>query len=185
MWSEPTAHFDDKKLIRIYFSALNVKEQAQLIPFNIVFPNYPQPLFEYASYTTSVGRYLTNGIKIGLKYETTICQVLSIHFFNRAKNDDESINAIKCSLTAMFLRISKSLKNLTITGTIDNKMMFEYLYRNTTITMLGFNNFNSNAIEILVKAFCKNTTLTSLDLFYNVFNSEGWESNNWSSLQER
>src|SRR5690349_8231708 len=67
LWSEPTEHFDDKRLIRIYLSALNAEEQALLIPFNIILPSYPRLLFEYVSYTTSVGFNLSYGVENWLK----------------------------------------------------------------------------------------------------------------------
>src|SRR5689334_23432741 len=63
LWSEPTNYFKDKRLIKIYLLALNSEEQALLIPFKITYPNCPRPLFEYVSYTTSVGSYLDNEVK--------------------------------------------------------------------------------------------------------------------------
>ncbi|CAG8747322.1 445_t:CDS:1, partial [Ambispora leptoticha] len=48
---------------------LNAEEQALLIPFKIIIPNHPKPLFEYQSYNTSIGYYLTNGIKRWIKNE--------------------------------------------------------------------------------------------------------------------
>ncbi|CAG8694535.1 8153_t:CDS:1, partial [Ambispora leptoticha] len=69
LWSEPTNYFKDKRLISIYLLALNAEEQALLIPFKIILPNYPRPLFEYESYATTVGSYFADGVKNWLKNE--------------------------------------------------------------------------------------------------------------------
>ncbi|KAF0556982.1 f-box domain-containing protein [Gigaspora margarita] len=129
LWSEPTDCSVDKRLIRIYLLSLNVEEQTLLIPFNIILPNYSKPLFEYASYTKSVGFCLHDGVKNWLNDEGYID--------NYKRNRNEPVNAVKCSLIAMFLRTSKKLKILEINGTICNKMISNYLYRNTTISYLN------------------------------------------------
>src|SRR5690349_10953692 len=58
LWSKPTNYFNDERLIRIYLLALNTEEQALLVPFKIILPKYAKPLFEYESYTKSVGSKL-------------------------------------------------------------------------------------------------------------------------------
>ncbi|KAF0356588.1 f-box domain-containing protein [Gigaspora margarita] len=58
LWNEPTEYFNDKRLIRTYVLLLNAEEQTLLIPFEIIIPNYPKPLFEYTRYATSIGIYL-------------------------------------------------------------------------------------------------------------------------------
>ncbi|KAF0374541.1 protein NLRC3-like [Gigaspora margarita] len=149
-----------------------------MIPFETIRPNYVKPLFEYTSFTISVGDCLYNGIDYYFSEEDTFI-----------------INAVKCSLIAMFLRSSKKLKNLSINfdGIIQEKTIKD-LCRNTTIVSLSINNtykehFGSEIIEIinenatitslkllgnhlgfegncvLAEALCKNTTLTSLVLF--------------------
>src|SRR5260364_52237 len=62
LWSEPTHHFEDIRLIRIFLLTLNAEEQGLLIPFKITLPSFPKPLFEYTSYITSVNNYLYDGI---------------------------------------------------------------------------------------------------------------------------
>ncbi|CAG8731455.1 800_t:CDS:2, partial [Ambispora leptoticha] len=84
--------------------ALNAEEQALLIPFKIVLPNYPRPLFEYESYTTSIRFYLNNGIQNWLENEG----------YNVEEYKDELANTIGCTLIVMFLRASKSLKCLEL-----------------------------------------------------------------------
>ncbi|RIB27383.1 hypothetical protein C2G38_2240173 [Gigaspora rosea] len=109
-----------------YISTLNDEEQA-LIPFKINPLNYIKPLFEYTSYTTSVGYYLLDGVQDLFSEEDTIF-----------------INAVRCSLVKMLLRTSRKLKNLTIRfdGVIRDKTIKE-LCRNTTIVSLSIDNMNN------------------------------------------
>src|SRR5690242_17507093 len=62
LWSKPIDHSCSGKLIRTCLSLLNYEEQALLIPFRIILPTYPKPLFEYTSYATSSSYYLEDGI---------------------------------------------------------------------------------------------------------------------------
>ncbi|KAF0512846.1 f-box domain-containing protein [Gigaspora margarita] len=128
LWSEPIKHVDDKRLIKIYLSELNAKEQASLIPFNIFLPNYPKPLFDYASYTTTVGFHLTDGILSWLNNEG-----LGEIIYDIIETEVEF--AIKCSLISMFLRKNEKLKHLEIKGNI-NMMILEGLRINNTVTYL-------------------------------------------------
>ncbi|KAF0488613.1 hypothetical protein F8M41_022240 [Gigaspora margarita] len=140
LWSEPTVHFGNRKLIKIFLLTLNTEEQTSLIPFKIAFQNYQKPLFEYTSYITSVSDCLYNGIKNWLRHE-------------RHEIDCRLENAIKCSLISMFLRTSKNLKCLSLNGFNYNNIVFETLYKNTTIISIHYytnDGFKFKAIEVLV-----------------------------------
>ncbi|KAF0532299.1 f-box domain-containing protein [Gigaspora margarita] len=70
LWSKPLDDFRDARIINIYLLALNVEEQVQLIPFKIMLPNDPNPLFDYTTYTTSIVDYhLCRGIGYWLNNE--------------------------------------------------------------------------------------------------------------------
>ncbi|KAF0532300.1 f-box domain-containing protein [Gigaspora margarita] len=70
LWSKPLDDFRDARIINIYLLALNVEEQVQSIPFKIMLPTDPKPLFDYTSYTTSIDDYhLCKGITCWLNYE--------------------------------------------------------------------------------------------------------------------
>ncbi|KAF0333012.1 small GTP-binding protein, partial [Gigaspora margarita] len=171
-------YFGDKRVIRIYLFALNVEEQALLIPFNIILPkNYPKPLFEYSTYTTSIGFYLTEGIEnwlIDEGYGTDNSHYSIIIDYERVDDDDEPVNAVKCSLIKMLLRTSKKIKYFSLTKT-NNKLIFENLYTNTTITELSIEDihFDSAEIKELMEYISKNTILTFLDLSNNYLGPEG------------
>ncbi|KAF0506044.1 f-box domain-containing protein [Gigaspora margarita] len=151
LWSRPTDDFGDKRIIRIYLFALNVEEQALLIPFNIILPkNYPKPLFEYSTYTTSIGFYLTEGIEnwlIDEGYGTDKSHYSIIIDYERVDDDDEPVSAVKCSLIKMLLRTSKKIKYFSLTKT-NNKLIFENLYANTTITELSIEDIHFDSAEI-------------------------------------
>ncbi|KAF0556219.1 nucleotide-binding oligomerization domain-containing protein 2-like [Gigaspora margarita] len=168
LWREPLKEFDDKRLIRIYLSALNSKEQASLIPFKIILPIYPRPLFDYASYTTYVGLNFCNGIINWLNSERHDIIIESRRY------EDKVETAIKCSLIAMFLRKSKRLKYLEYEGII-NKMIFENLRMNNTVIKLDLclDNLDFENTKELSKFIIENTTLINLELSSNYFGPEG------------
>ncbi|KAF0525837.1 hypothetical protein F8M41_014328 [Gigaspora margarita] len=159
LWSESEHHFHDEKLIRTLLLMLNAEEQTLLIPFKISIPSNPNPLFEYSSYIISV----TNGLHDGIRNW--------VPPYERYEFGYETENAIKCSLIAMFLRTGKNLKYLNIDNTICNQIIFENLYKNTTITSIELCNISSDskpkAIGVLTNVLCENSTLTSLDLRRN------------------
>ncbi|KAF0408126.1 f-box domain-containing protein [Gigaspora margarita] len=159
LWSEPSRDFSDPRLIKIYLLALNVEERARLTPFKIIFPNYPRPLFDYSTFTTHVGD-LYDGIKYWLDERR--------EKDNYCTQDDESANAVYDSLVTMFLRTSKKLKYLTLNRAF-NKIIFEDLCINTTITCLNFRSgyLDSKVIQRLNDIFIKNTTLSFLNLSHN------------------
>ncbi|KAF0470705.1 RNI-like protein [Gigaspora margarita] len=180
LWSEPTKYFDDLRLVRIYLSALNAEEQALLIPFDIVLPNYSSPLFEYSSFATYVGFYFVDRDTDGVK--NWLCKegYEDVHMNNDYNyyddysyynydyhNFNEKANAIKYSLISMFLRTSKKLKHLNVNEPIYNKILIEKLQKNTTITSLKLRINNLESIELLSEFIDKNTTLTSLDISRN------------------
>ncbi|KAF0532412.1 f-box domain-containing protein [Gigaspora margarita] len=118
LWRQPTVHFDDRRLIRMYLLELNSEEQASIVPFKIILPVDPKPLFEYTSFTTSVGFCLDDGVKnwlIDEGYRTD-------RFHDSDDDYDEPVNAIICSLIVMLLRTSNNLKHLRFNGSICNKM---------------------------------------------------------------
>ncbi|KAF0374543.1 f-box domain-containing protein [Gigaspora margarita] len=154
LWSEPTVRFSSLSITSVFLSTLNDEEQA-MIPFETILPNYVKPLFEYTSFTISVGDRLYDGIDYYFSEENT--------FFK---------NAVKCSLISMFLRTSKILKNLSIkfNGIIQDKIIKD-LCRNTTIVSLNIDKklFSSEVIEIINE----NVTITSLKLLGNHLSFEG------------
>ncbi|KAF0528463.1 f-box domain-containing protein [Gigaspora margarita] len=157
LWSEPTIHFSDIRLIKIFLLMLNAKEQALLIPFKINLPNYQKLLFDYTSYTVSIGYGLHNGI---VNYLLQIKQIE-----NRMR--DISVITVKCSLIAMFLRTSKKLKYLKTGNIIYNRIILENLCQNTTVISMDYSSNDDSefeVIEAIAKILCKNTTLTSLNL---------------------
>ncbi|KAF0405446.1 f-box domain-containing protein [Gigaspora margarita] len=166
LWSEPRHHFKNEKLIRVLFLTLNSEEQTLLIPFKINLPNHPKPLFEYTNYITSINYYFYDGIRNWLTYK---------------KRELEKV--VICSLIAMFLRTSNSLKYLYLDDEIFcNQLVFENLYENTTVTSIDLYHeyninygFKSKAIDALVKILCKNSTLTSLKLISILLGIKGME----------
>ncbi|KAF0501624.1 f-box domain-containing protein [Gigaspora margarita] len=168
LWNEPTKYSKDRRLIKIYLSALNAEEQALLVPFNINFPNCPRPLFEYASYTKSVGFFLPAGVKNWLDVEGSRDSQL---------NKRIPVEAIKYALIKMFLRTSKNLKCLTLSGVI-NKAILESLYMKNTIIDLSLLHiyFDCNEIELLMKIISKSTKLDYLSLSYNQLGFKGMEA---------
>ncbi|RIB29848.1 hypothetical protein C2G38_908963 [Gigaspora rosea] len=169
LWSNMTSKLNRKKIINTCLLTLNAEEQALLIPFKIPLPNYPKPLFEYTSYTTSIDSSLNCGV---------------VNWLN--KNGHEEIqdrwdsnfnyivNAVKYSLITMFLRTNKRLEYLEIVGFIDsnNKLIFKNLCRNNTIISLYLYN-NRVDSEGIAEIFEKNTTLTSLNIKSKKFDLNG------------
>ncbi|KAF0522456.1 hypothetical protein F8M41_015559 [Gigaspora margarita] len=160
LWSNPRHHFFDIRLIEILLLTLNAEEQAQLDPFKITFPSHPKPLFEYTSYITSVDHYLYNGVRNWIHYKR--------YEINIGREIEE---AVKCSLIAMFLRTSKSLKDLNLDEIICNPIILENLYKNTTVSSVDFHpsvyiadDCKYKAIDGLVKILYKSSTLISLKL---------------------
>ncbi|KAF0467196.1 f-box domain-containing protein [Gigaspora margarita] len=135
LWSEP--RYYDRRLIRTCLLSLNAEEQALFIPFKIMLPNEPKPLFEYTSYITSINYYLNDGIKNWLKYEG--CKVPE--------------DAVKYSLIAMFLRTSKKLKYLTTFNYDDiAELLIDVLYKNTAIITLNLNGNQLDKAKALAEA---------------------------------
>ncbi|KAF0562126.1 RNI-like protein [Gigaspora margarita] len=179
LWSEPTKYFDDLRLIRAYLLALNVKEQALLIPLSINLPNYQKPLFEYPSFTTYVGFYLvdrkTDGVKNWLYREGYEENYINDDYYYDGYNyyDDHSycnfdyqefnehVNTVKRSLIVMFLRTA----------------LAKTLYKNTTLTSLSIrhNYLGSEGVKALARALYKNNTLKSLDNGRNHIKFKGVE----------
>ncbi|RIB11975.1 hypothetical protein C2G38_2042214 [Gigaspora rosea] len=158
LWSEPGQNLKDQRLIRTFILMLNAEEQTLLIPFKITFLRHPKPLFEYTRYIISINSHFYIGIKNWLPY-------------NRHEIRSELENAVKCSLIKMLLRTSKCLKYLYLDEIICNPLIFENLYKNSTIISIDLcltynisNNFKSKAIDGLIKILNKNSTLTSLNL---------------------
>ncbi|KAF0542487.1 f-box domain-containing protein [Gigaspora margarita] len=123
LWSDSKLPFKDIRLIEIFILALNVQEQALLIPFKIILPSHPKPLFEYTNYITSINGDIYDGIRNWFHfggYETKWLE-----------------NSIKCSLIAMFLRTSKKLKFICLDELICNQIISENLSENTTITSIN------------------------------------------------
>ncbi|KAF0552384.1 hypothetical protein F8M41_021924 [Gigaspora margarita] len=135
LWSKPALY--DKRFIRICILSLNLKEQAQLIPFNINLPNNPTPLFEYTSYISHLTSFHDN-LELGIKrwLETDSHPPTSKSFTLKS--------AIKCSLITMFLRTSGRLKYLSFSGSIYNKsMVIEHICNTLTYLSLQYNCLNS------------------------------------------
>ncbi|KAF0451428.1 RNI-like protein [Gigaspora margarita] len=196
LWRNPTDHFIDKRVLKLCLSTLNDKEQTRLIPFKLNLPKFPNKLFEYTSYATSVESYRFNQPIInwlrGKEFKSMYRSLIIVD-----GNYYLPIMVVKFSLIEMFLRTCKKLKLLNFDGIIFDKTIFNNLYGNATITSLEFRarKSNSEAIEILVEiirknfikylnlsdnkdfnseewnaiaeAFHQNTTITSLDLSYN------------------
>ncbi|KAF0549635.1 f-box domain-containing protein [Gigaspora margarita] len=160
LWSEPTNHCSDGRLIRIFLLGLNAKEQALLIPFQIILPNCPRPLFEYSSYTKSVGIHFPRAI---LKW---FCDEGSIFC---EKVDRKPLHAIKYSLVSMFLRTCENLKCLKLRYVGINNTIIEGLNMNNTITHLSFDDIylHYKDITILMEIISKKNTLVDLSLSYN------------------
>ncbi|KAF0412367.1 hypothetical protein F8M41_007938 [Gigaspora margarita] len=100
LWSKP--NFTLYGVINTCLLTLNAEEQALLIPFNTILPDYQNQnlLFEYTSYVTSVASYcLFNGIEYWLN-----CLGYEAH--------DSHLEAITCSLIAMFIRTKILLLSL-------------------------------------------------------------------------
>ncbi|KAF0536908.1 hypothetical protein F8M41_008844 [Gigaspora margarita] len=134
---------------------LNAEKQALLIPFKIVLPNHPKPLFKYTSYITSVNCYLSEGVRNWYRNES--------HYILQ-----ELEYAVEGSLICMFLRTSKNLKFLSLNVIICNQIIFKNLNGNTVVISVDLYNINSGfkykVIDGLVKFLNKNSTLTSLNL---------------------
>ncbi|KAF0470602.1 f-box domain-containing protein [Gigaspora margarita] len=162
LWSEPTDSIENSKLIRTCLLILNSEEQAQLIPFKIILPTCPKPLFEYTNYTTSCGYSLNDGIINWLNENYLYKGVYDEDDYNY----DELVSAVKCSLISMFLRTSRGLKCLCVKGIIYNREI-KNLYKNTTITTLKFyfNRVDYEGIKALADTISKNTSLTSLSIY--------------------
>ncbi|KAF0547681.1 f-box domain-containing protein [Gigaspora margarita] len=113
LWSKPLKDFSDARIIRIYLSLLNIEEQVSLIPFDIILPNGPKPLINYASFTVSYeNSHLNESIEYWIEKEGRGSRNFS--YF-----DDEYYSVtqtIKCSLIAMLLRTSERLKSVTFKG---------------------------------------------------------------------
>ncbi|KAF0559069.1 hypothetical protein F8M41_007037 [Gigaspora margarita] len=61
LWSKLNT-FKSKKLIKICLLSLNAEEMKQLLPFNIMLPNCPKPLFEYTSFIKTIYFDTNSGI---------------------------------------------------------------------------------------------------------------------------
>ncbi|KAF0516135.1 RNI-like protein [Gigaspora margarita] len=184
LWSEIANKLRNRKLINTCLLSLNSDEQALIIPFNINLPNSPNLLFEYTSYVTSVGRFddlnipsdnLDNGVINWLNYNGYE-EACSWDDWEGQEDweVDKLVIAIKNSLMTMFLRTSKKLKYLEISGIIYNNVVKNLYCKNNLIRLnLVKNHFDFEEKKALIEYICKNRTLTSLHISYNYLESWG------------
>ncbi|KAF0400254.1 hypothetical protein F8M41_009571 [Gigaspora margarita] len=174
LWNEIANKLNNRKLINTCLLLLNAEEQILLIPFKIVLPNSPKPLFKYSNYVTSVGRldyldgsldYLDDGVMNWL-YNEGYKDVYS------NEKDDNLAIAVKSSLIAMFLRMSKELKYLGIRGMIYIKAIKNFCKNNIISLNLFNNNFDFEETKVLIESIGQNNTLSSLCISYN--NLDSW-----------
>ncbi|KAF0547089.1 hypothetical protein F8M41_000876 [Gigaspora margarita] len=162
LWSGPVP-FYNRKFIRTCLSGLNVEEQTQLIPFEVILSNNPILLFDYTTYITTIDISSDNGIIDWLNHEGYRSHGLISYKY--------VAQSIKYSLVAMFLRTCIKLKDLNVHNIGCNKIMnllAEILYKDTTLTSLSITSSNLDYEgEKIAVALCKNTTLTSLSLENN------------------
>ncbi|KAF0437757.1 hypothetical protein F8M41_004348 [Gigaspora margarita] len=107
-------------------------------------------------------------------YTTSISDHMNIGIIDWFDYYDESVedvsiglqNALRCSLIAMFLRTNKKLKHLKVNGIIYEEITKDFCRNNTITTLeLQSNNFSSKELMVLKEAIANNTTLTSLSLY--------------------
>ncbi|KAF0522452.1 f-box domain-containing protein [Gigaspora margarita] len=147
LWSRIDELSINKNFIRTCLLLLNTEEQASLIPFNIMFPNDPKPLFEYTKYITHLRIYTYN-----------LFNKISKFFGPFDEGGIDVFRAINCLLISKFLRTGDRIKCIEITAE-----QFENLYKDTNLASLSLNFYiSSEEANILANALCKNTTLTSL-----------------------
>ncbi|KAF0485910.1 RNI-like protein [Gigaspora margarita] len=180
LWSEPLNHFSDARIISIYLSLLNAEEQASLIPFEIILPNRPKPLINYANFIVSYKDFnYDNPIKNWIANEGRGTPESTNYDDDYEDYDDNNyiVQIIKCSLIAMLIRTSKRLKFVTFHGHdygIFAKNLIEAIYRNTTINDICLDDVDlgSDDVKAITDALFKNTTLESLN---NELGAEGME----------
>ncbi|RIB18118.1 hypothetical protein C2G38_2245980 [Gigaspora rosea] len=199
LWSKLDT-FKSRKLIRICLLSLNAEETKQLLPFKIMLPNGPKPLFEYSSFIKTIYFDTDSGIIDWLDREGNYP-----HYLKEEKRSINVVHTIASSLIAMFLRKSVNLRDLRVCEINYNQMinLAENLSKNTALKFLGFannkfgheggkelaeilgNNSTLTYLYIgnnqlgteggiaLAEALCKNTTLTHLNLWNNQLGPEG------------
>ncbi|KAF0522455.1 f-box domain-containing protein [Gigaspora margarita] len=174
LWSRIDELSINKNFIRTCLLLLNTEEQASLIPFNIMFPNDPKPLFEYTKYITHLRIYTYN-----------LFNKISKFYGPFDEGGIDVFRAINCLLISKFLRTGDRIKCIEITAEqfgcciTPSKSLYldcfedihkliihllsENLYKDTTLASLSLNFYiSSEEANILANALCKNTTLTSL-----------------------
>ncbi|KAF0549652.1 hypothetical protein F8M41_025079 [Gigaspora margarita] len=160
-----------RKLIEICTLSLNAEEKEQLLSLTTILPNNQNLLFEYLTYTTTIKIDSDDGIMNWLNHKKSVFEPLYSPYDLRT---ERAIQAIKSSLISMFLRTSKRLKNLSISGEILN--MSEKIFdKCTALVSLKFanNNISLEESKTLAKSLHNNTNLTSLDLWNNRMGPEG------------
>ncbi|KAF0559068.1 hypothetical protein F8M41_007036 [Gigaspora margarita] len=97
LWSKLNT-FKSRKLIKIYLLSLNAEETKQILPFKIMLPNGPNPLFEYTSFIKTIYFDTDSGIIDWLDSEGNYPPYLK-----EEKWPINAIHRIGSSLITMFL----------------------------------------------------------------------------------
>ncbi|KAF0559065.1 hypothetical protein F8M41_007033 [Gigaspora margarita] len=187
LWSKLDS-FKSRKLIKICLLSLNAEETKQILPFKIMLPNGPKPLFEYTSFIKTIYFDTDSGIIDWLDREGNYPSYLK-----EEKWPINVIHTIASSLIAMFLRTSVNLRDLRVCDINYNQMinLAENLCKSNALKFLGFANnkfgheggkelaemlylrdnfdymFQDDLGRTFVEALCENTTLTDLCLYNN------------------
>ncbi|RIB18121.1 hypothetical protein C2G38_2185509 [Gigaspora rosea] len=171
LWSKLNT-FKSRKLIKICLLSLNAEETKQLLPFKIMLPNGPKPLFEYTSFIKTIYFDTDSGIMDWLDHEGNYPPYL--------KKKKWSINVahtIGSSLVTMFLRTCVRLNDLRVCEINYNQMisLAENLCKTAALKFLGFanNKFEYEGGKELAEILCKNSTLTYLYIGNNQLGTEG------------
>ncbi|KAF0561204.1 hypothetical protein F8M41_023987 [Gigaspora margarita] len=174
LWSKLN-NFKSRKLIKMCLLSLNTEEKKQLLPFKIMLPNSPKPLFEYTTFIETIYLDTDSGI-IDWLYREEHKQSYPPHIKKEEcfKNIAQTIGS---TLISMFLRTTINLKDLRICHIYYNQMinLIENLCKNNTLNFLGFANdkFGYEGGRELAKVLYNNTTLTYLYIGNNQLGSEG------------
>ncbi|KAF0468324.1 f-box domain-containing protein [Gigaspora margarita] len=136
----------NKNLLKTCLLLLNDEEQVKLIPFDLILSKNQNPLFLYTSYTTVIKINSDDGIINWINQEghgsrySTYYSCLNI------------VQSIKYSLTLMFLRTCKKLKDLSIYGKSIN-LLDLILVKNFSLTSLKCPNNELDSEEINVEIY--------------------------------
>ncbi|KAF0557249.1 hypothetical protein F8M41_013771 [Gigaspora margarita] len=165
LWRELSL-FRSKKLVRTCLLILNTEEQSSLKTF-ITFPNNQKPLFDYTAYTMVIKIDSDNGIMRLFENNS--------HNFNFSNYHAQLIAAklIRYTLTKMFLRTSKKLKDLSIHCEIVNSLLSRIFDKCTLTSLtLSHNGLGTEGGNVLAEVLHKNTTLTHLYIWGNKLDSQ-------------